>query len=477
MTAEMDSEGERYMRMDVFDGIKHTLRKVEGIIEVMLLTLAYYLVWQYAYRNTVSPSYFGMGKYVLLGVYAVLMLLLFHYSDGFKYGHLKLMNVVISQWISIFIVNFITYFQLCLIANKMINAFPILVLTIVGGGIAFGCSYCFTAIYHRFYVPRKMLLIYGSPRALTLKTKMATRSDKYRIQEEIDADKGLAYICSRIPEFDAVVISDIPAQLRNDIIKYCYKIGKRTYVTPKISDIIVGGAEDIHLFDTPLYLIRARGLNFEERFWKRTMDIACCLLALAVSWPFMIAIAIAIKAEDGGPVFYKQRRCTRDNREFNILKFRSMIVNAEKDGRSIPAVDHDPRITRVGRVIRALRVDELPQIFNILSGKMSIVGPRPERIEHVQKYTQEIPEFAFRAKVKGGLTGYAQVYGKYNTTAYDKLKLDLMYIEHYSFMLDCKLILMTVATMFKKESTEGFDKQVEVAEKSTESTEAKQIAS
>ena len=203
----------------------------------MLLTLAYYLVWQYAYRTTVAPSYFGMGKYVLLGVYAVLMLLLFHYSDGFKYGHLKLMNVAISQWISIFIVNFITYFQLCLIANKMINAFPILVLTIVDGGIAFGCSYCFTAIYHRFYVPRKMLLIYGSPRALTLKTKMDTRSDKYRIQEEIDADKGLDYICSRIPEFDGVVISDIPAQLRNDIIKYCYKIGKRTYVTPKISDL------------------------------------------------------------------------------------------------------------------------------------------------------------------------------------------------------------------------------------------------
>ena len=155
-----------------------------------------------------------------------------------------------------------------------------------------------------------------------------TADESFRpiIQEEIDADKGLAYICSRIPEFDAVVISDIPAQLRNDIIKYCYKIGKRTYVTPKISDIIVGGAEDIHLFDTPLYLIRARGLNFEERFFKRTMDIVCCLLALAVCWPFMIAIAIAIKAEDRGPVFYKQRRCTRDNKEFNILNLRCMEV-------------------------------------------------------------------------------------------------------------------------------------------------------
>lgn len=464
------------MRMDIFDGVKHTLRKFEGVFEALLLTLLYYLVWKTAYRENASPAYFGMGKYVLMGVYAVLLLLLLHYADGFKFGHLKLINVVISQWISICIVNVLTYFQLCLIANRMIFAVPMLALTVLDMLLALGCSYAFTAIYHRFYIPRKMLLIYGTMRALSLKTKMDTRADKYRIQEELNANLGLEQICARIPEFDAVVISDIPARLRNDIIKFCYSIGKRTYVTPKISDIIVGGAEDIHLFDTPLYLIRARGLNFEERFFKRALDIVLCLIALAISWPFMLIIAAAIKLEDHGPVFYKQRRCTRGNEEFDILKFRSMIVDAEKEGKSIPAVDHDPRITKVGRVIRALRVDELPQIFNILSGKMSIVGPRPERIEHVLKYTQEIPEFAFRAKVKGGLTGYAQVYGKYNTTAYDKLKLDLMYIEHYSFMLDCKLILMTVATMFKKESTEGFDKQIHVAN-NAESTEAKQVAS
>lgn len=464
----------RRVKMDVFDGIKHTLRKIEGIFEVILLTLVYYFIWQYAYGTNASFLYFNTNKYMPFGTYALLLLLLLHYSDGFKYGHLKLINVVISQWISILIVNFITYLQLCMVGNNMVSVLPILfLLTILDGAIAFGCCYYFTVIYHRFYVPRKMLLVYGGKRALSLKAKMDTRTDKYRIQEEINIENGLEYIYTKIPEFDAIVISDIPAQLRNDIIKFCYKIGKRIYVTPKISDIIVGGAEDIHLFDTPLYLISARGLNFEERFFKRTMDIVCCLLALAVSWPFMVVIAIAIKLEDHGPVFYKQRRCTRDNKEFNILKFRSMIVDAEKEGKSIPAVDHDPRITKVGKVIRTLRVDELPQIFNILAGHMSIVGPRPERIEHVQKYTQEIPEFEFRAKVKGGLTGYAQVYGKYNTTAYDKLKLDLMYIENYSFMLDCKLILMTVATIFKRESTEGFDKQATIREQE----DTQQIAS
>ena len=193
---------------------------------------------------------------------------------------------------------------------------------------------------------------------------------------------------------------------------------------------------------------------------KRTLDIVLCGMAMLIAWPFMLIIAIAIKIEDHGPIFYKQRRVTIDGKEFGILKFRSMIVNAEKDDKSIPATDHDPRITKVGRVIRAIRVDELPQILNILKGDMSIVGPRPERVEHVEKYTKEIPEFEYRTKVKGGLTGYAQIFGKYNTSAYDKLKLDLMYIENYSLLLDLKLILMTVSILFKKESTEGFDKVI-----------------
>ena len=139
-----------------------------------------------------------------------------------------------------------------------------------------------------------------------------------------------------------------------------------------------------------------------------------------------------------------------------------MIVDAEKEGHSIPATDHDPRITKVGAFTRATRIDELPQLLNILKGDMSIVGPRPERVEHMEKYSEEIPEFGFRLKVKGGLTGYAQIYGKYNTSPYDKLRLDLQYIENYSFMLDIKLILMTIRIMLKKESTEGFDKLEEL---------------
>ena len=142
-----------------------------------------------------------------------------------------------------------------------------------------------------------------------------------------------------------------------------------------------------------------------------------------------------------------------------ILKFRSMIVGAERDGKPRPAGEGDSRITKVGKVIRAWRVDELPQLVNILKGEMSFVGPRPERWEHVEKYTRDIPEFAFRTKVKGGLTGYAQVYGKYNTAALDKLKMDLIYIMNYSLLLDFQIIFETLKILFRKESTEGFTEE------------------
>ena len=156
---------------------------------------------------------------------------------------------------------------------------------------------------------------------------------------------------------------------------------------------------------------------------------------------------------------YKQIRCTRGGKEFAILKFRSMRVDAEKDGVARLAARHDSRITPIGRFIRAVRIDELPQLINILKGEMSFIGPRPERPEIIAQYLEEMPEFAFRTKVKAGLAGYAQVYGKYNTTPYDKLKLDLTYIESYSVWLDIKLMLLTLKILFRPESTEGVDEK------------------
>ena len=209
------------------------------------------------------------------------------------------------------------------------------------------------------------------------------------------------------------------------------------------------------MFDTPLFLCRNSGLSLDQQVAKRALDLICGVLAFIVASPFMLITAAAIKLYDGGPVLFKQKRLTIGGKEFNVYKFRSMVVDAEKDGVARLATQHDDRITPVGRIIRKIRFDELPQILNILKGDMSIVGPRPERPEIAEEYKKDMPEFDYRLKVKAGLTGYAQILGKYNTLPYDKLKLDLIYIENYSLLLDLKLILMTIKILFIPESTEG----------------------
>lgn len=467
-TALSDEELKRIKQAKSVSDLKGVIRKFEGLVELVVFTLSYYLIWKYNYRGDANPSYWGNGKIILALVYMLLFLAFCYMSDGFQYGHRKLSEVIISQWISVVIVNFITYLQLSLIGNRMLNVIPMLILTGIDFVLAIICSYLFTLLYHKMYVPKDMLMIYGNEKAVDLKFKMDERPDKYVITKVMSYEEGYKEIRKELPKHDAVIINDIPAEERNDILKYCYMHEMRTYVVPKISDIIQRCGMEINLFDTPMYLVKGRGLNPAQRFVKRTMDIVLCLIALIPGLPIMAVVAVAIKAEDHGPVFYRQERVTRNGRVFNILKFRSMIVDAEKEGKSIPATEHDPRITKAGRIIRATRIDELPQILNILKGDMSWVGPRPERVEHAMEYSKEIPEFVLRTKVKGGLTGYAQIYGKYNTTAYDKLRLDLMYIENYSIFLDMKLILMTVQICLKKESTEGFDKAEEIDRKRKE---------
>ena len=446
------------------DDLKGVVRKLEGLIEVVILMLSFYFIWKAFYREELPYSYYGNGKFLLMFIYAFLVFILFFLCDSFQYGHRKLPEIVISQWISTLIVNFVTYFQLCLIGNHMLNVLPMLYLYGIDVVITLICAYIYTVLYHHLYVPKNMVMIYGNEKAVDLKFKMDTRSDKYQITKVLNYNKGYDFIRREISTHDAVIINDVPAQVRNDILKYCYQRGIRTYLVPKITDIIARGADDICLFDTPLLLIKGRGLNPAQRFAKRTLDIILCLIAMIPGIPLMLVVALAIKLEDGGPVFYKQKRLTKDDREFEILKFRSMIVDAEKGGyrMDMRASDRDPRITKVGNIIRACRIDEFPQILNILKGDMSIVGPRPERLENAKEYQESIPEFTYRTKVKAGLTGYAQIYGKYNTSPYDKVRLDLMYIENYSLFLDIKLIFMTLQILVKPESTEGFDKKEEL---------------
>ena len=437
-----------------YEDTKGLLRVAETLLEVAILTVIYYIVFRRGY----DLYYFEYkGKYVLMGIYGILLYAFFQNSECTMFGQLHRVDLIIGQIISLCIVNFVSYFQICLVANRMLTPAPMLMLTVVEFAVAIALIFLFTTVYHKLYAPHDMLLIYGHKRGVSLKIKMDSRKDKYNISKLISVEEGYEAIINEIPKHDAVILNDVPAELRNDILKFCYQYRVRTYVAPKLTDVMLRGARNITLFDTPLLLVKGTGLTPAQRVAKRTMDILLGSVALIIAAIPMVIVALAIKLEDGGPVFFKQKRMTRGGREFDILKFRSMIVDAEKYSGAVLAAGDDPRITKVGKIIRATRLDELPQIINIVKGDMSIVGPRPERKVIADEYCKDIPEFAYRLKVRGGLTGYAQIYGKYNTSAYDKLRLDLMYIENYSLLLDIKLIILTLRIIFSKDSTEGID--------------------
>ena len=412
-----------------------------------ILTGIFAFVWYKEYSDTIVLPYYRRGNWTLIAIYCLLIWIFFKAYGGFKIGYLKKTDMLYSQLISMVCVNTVTYFLISLIGRDFMRVSPILQMTFVHFGIISIWTVLTGKLYFLIYPPRKLVIIYGSSQAASLVMKMSQRVDKYMICESVSITEPEEKIKELILKYEGVIICDIPAELRNDYLKFCFERSIRTYIAPKISDIIIRGADDIRLFDTPLLLCRNYGLDFEARACKRIFDIFFSLICLVVLSPFMLAAAIAVKLCDGGPVLYKQKRLTIDEKEFYVLKFRSMRVDAEKDGKPRLATDEDDRITPVGKFLRKCRMDELPQLFNILKGDMSVVGPRPERPEFSDEYRKDMPEFCFRLKVKAGLTGYAQVTGVYDTTPYDKLKMDLMYIENYSMRLDLQIILMTIKTM------------------------------
>lgn len=444
------------------------MRKLETYKRLILVAMSsicialqlgvYALFWYGYYAERMYLKFYFKGHLLMLFVYVVLLFFFSQMYGGMKVGYLRSGEVMFSQVFATVCVNVITYLQMCLMVRGFLDALPLFYMTFAEVAVIILWTMASSAIYRKIYSPRNMLVVHGDRPVEDILHKFATRKDKYRVNKCMHIKRGIGEICEEIETgYDAVVLWDIPAEVRNKIYKYCFGKNIRVYIMPKIPDILIKGAEQLHLFDTPILLTREYVLSVEQRMAKRLIDFVCALILCIVASPIMLLTAVAIKLYDGGPVLYKQVRCTRDMKEFYILKFRSMRTDAEKDGVARLAAKHDDRITPIGRFIRMVRIDELPQLFNILKGEMTFIGPRPERPEIIRQYLEEMPEFVFRTKVKAGLAGYAQVYGKYNTTPYDKLKLDLFYIENYSVWLDIKLMLLTLKILFKPESTEGVD--------------------
>lgn len=427
---------------------------VVKMANIVLLMIPFLICWTLYYepRTTTVGS-----KQVSVLVMIIFFFICYYFGqrlDCFRVSILEIRDVIFDEVLATMITDIIMYILIWMLSIHLPNLIPGLITW--GGQCVIGViwAYVMHQSYFSTHPPLRTIVIYdermgmenlihtyGLEKRFNIKTVYPVESimDKLEVMEEFDA----AFLCG------------IHSRERNIILKHCISHKIKLFMIPRIADVMMRGSEQIHMLYLPILKTQRYKPSIEYQIIKRTMDIVVSGIATIVLSPLFLITAIAVKS-DGGPAFYKQKRLTKDGKVFEILKFRSMRVDAEKySGAVLSAGENDPRITKVGRIIRACRLDELPQLLNILKGDMSLVGPRPERPELQKEIEKEVPEFGLRLQAKAGLTGYAQVYGKYNTTFYDKLLMDLMYISKPSILEDLTIMLATVKILTSKESTEG----------------------
>ncbi len=400
-------------------------------------------------------------NYIVTGGFGILVLFFNRTYNSYLFGYCRIRTLAFAQFLSQFFSLVIVFFGVCIGWNQWRAPWLFFALLVVCGILDTGFSFFGNWYYFHLNPPRKTLLLYRNNRdrrrfgAITGKPTERL----YQIVKEIKFDGTFEEIKEELEgDYEAVFVAGVNSRCRNGILKYCEENGLRGFFLPHVGDVIMQGAQHIQSFDTPVMMARRKTLRPEYRVLKRGFDFLVSLIGLIVLSPVFLITALAIKLYDHGPVFYKQTRLTKDERQFKIIKFRSMRVDAEKDGVArLSSGENDDRITPIGKIVRKCRLDELPQLINIFKGEMSIVGPRPERPEIAEEYYKYIPDFRLRLQVKAGLTGYAQIYGKYSSDPYEKLEFDLMYINNMGILMDLELMFATVGILFVGESTKGVD--------------------
>lgn len=438
---------------------KNIVKKSYIAVSILTAFISASLLWYYNISPYWEEEYTGYGTLFAVGVLFCITYWVFA-------------KMYQAQKIGIYRLTELTYFQLLafMIADTILIVESVIwfhgfaklkILSFVLGFVAqmfvtVLSIFVHNRLFARYDEARKIMIIYGNDGYHSLIKKMNAKKYRYNIIGCYADDIPIKALEKQINECESLYLYETAEDVKRQLVLYCDRIGKDIYLTQNVEELLTMGFDISHTFDTPFIRTKRMPERWYYSFVKRTLDVVCAGVGLIVLSPVFLITALCIKLYDRGPVFYKQVRLTKDHKEFKIYKFRSMIMNAETDSARL-ASQNDDRITPIGKRIRALRIDELPQLINILKGDMTIVGPRPERPEIEKLYLEELPEFGLRLKVKAGLTGYAQVFGKYNTTPEDKLKLDLLYINQRSLLLDFKLILYTIKIIFVPEATEGID--------------------
>ena len=426
----------------------------------LALFYVFWLLFRYHRLNVVRNSRFRYN-YFILGAYAAILFFFIRTYNAYLLGYTRIRTMVFAQIISQIFSVLLIFVSVSIGWQKIRSPWVFLILLPLQLVVDIVWSWFANKYFFRINPTRKTILIYRNQldkkRFGTIKGKPSERL--YKITEEFQYNgNSFPEIRERLKGFDAIFVAGVNSRCRNGIAKYCKEENIPGFFLPHVGDVIMQEAQHIQSFDSPVLFVQRSYLRPEYAFVKRAFDIFASLLGIIILSPLMLITALAVKLYDGGPAIYKQVRLTKGGRKFNIYKFRSMRVDAEKDGVArLSSGDRDDRITPVGRIVRKCRLDELPQLFNILKGDMSIVGPRPERPEIAEEYYKKMPDFRLRLQVKAGLTGYAQVYGKYNTDPYEKLEFDLLYINHMSVLTDLQLMFATFAILFLPESTEGIE--------------------
>lgn len=432
------------------------------LIHFLLSIALFFIAWmQFRYHGTLPANDVGFRyNYFITVAYAVILFFFFKTYNAYLIGYRRIRVLVFAQLFSQFFSAAAIYFIVSIAWNHFDNLIAFIGLLFVQFLLDIAWSIFGNGFYYSLIPPRKTLLIYRNEldrkRFGSLTGKPVERI--YHIADELMYDGTFSELEEKLKGYEAVFVAGVNSRCRNGLLKYCKEHNVRGFFLPHVGDVIMQEAEHIQSFDSPVLCVNRKVLNPEYAVVKRIFDIGSSLFGIIVTSPIMIVTALAIKLYDGGPAIYKQVRLTKDGHEFKIYKFRSMRTDAEKDGVArLSTGDKDDRITPVGKIVRKCRLDELPQLFNILKGEMSMVGPRPERPEIAEQYYKTMPDFKLRLQVKAGLTGYAQVYGKYNTDPYEKLEFDLLYIKNMSILTDLELFFATFFILFSSESTAGVE--------------------
>ena len=421
---------------------------------LFLVVLAVFFIGQIIFYE--QTLFFYWGNYIVLLLYATNLFLTSKIYHGFNFGIVDLKEIVLSWILCLIVVNTLQYLILSLLALRMLPAAGFLVVIGTQYVLVIPIALLIDKLYYYLNPAHKAIIIYGNKeKAHEYESIIEKHREKFKIRQVVSQEEPTEALHSHIKDSDSVFFIAVDEKKREYLLEYCFLHNKRTYILPTFSGVLLNTAGISWISHTPMFLPKSPQLGIGTRFVKRIIDIVVSLLTIILfSW-LMILTWAAIYIYDRKPAIYKQTRITKDGKQFTLYKFRSMRPDAEDDGVPRLTAKDDDRITPVGRFIRRTRIDEFPQLFNVLSGKMSLVGPRPERPEIAKQYEEQYPNFAFRTKVKAGITGLAQIYGKYNTAPDEKLFLDVMYIEKLSIWQDVILLLQTFKVIFSFTSTEG----------------------